>query len=117
MEHQMAYLTGNPNVQVMGDLSIISFYYLLRSREYTKPRKVKQNGKLVRATRTQEFRVQDLGFRKNGKFLSRHDSLNTLLEADSATLKIKKTKDWGKPLHHELTVRKGAVEACSVSHA
>ena len=35
MEHQMAYLTGNPNVQVIGDLSIISFYYLLRSREYT----------------------------------------------------------------------------------
>ena len=72
MSQKLAYLTGNPRVQATGDLSKISFYCLLRIREYTKPSKVKRNGKLVRATRTQMFIVQDVGFWVNGKMFSRH---------------------------------------------
>ena len=62
-------------------------------------RNVKLYGKLVRSPRTQKFRVQDLGFWTNGKMLSRHDTLNKVLEADSVTLKIqtRKTEEWGKP--------------------
>ena len=59
----------------------------MRSREYTEPWKFKRNVKLVRATRTQQFRVQDMEFWKNGKILSRHETLNKLLGADSAVLK------------------------------
>ena len=99
MAQQLAYLTGNPKIQATGYLSIIAFYYLLRSVEYTKHRHVKLNGKLVISTRTQHFIVKVLGFWKNVKIIYRNESLNTLLEADSATLKIqiRKTKYWGKP--------------------
>ena len=38
---QLAYLTTNPRQHAVGDLCIIAFYFLLRSGEYTKPRKVK----------------------------------------------------------------------------
>ena len=92
MAQQLAYLTGNPRLQSTGDQAIIAFYQLLRSGEYTKPRKVKRNGKLARATRTQYFRVQDMGFWKNDKTVSRNKTLNTLLEADSATLKFSNQK-------------------------
>ena len=50
---------------------------------------MKQDGKLVRATNTQYFRVKDVGFKKNGKIISSHEALSTLLEADSATLKLR----------------------------
>ena len=98
MEQQLAYLTGNPKLQATRYLSIIAFYYLLRIGEYTKLRKVKLNGKLVRATRTQHFRVQDMALCKNGKILSRRESLNTLLEAESATLRFqfRKSGKWVK---------------------
>ena len=62
-------------LQATVELAIISFYYLLRSGEYTKPRKVKLNGKLVIVTRTQQFRVSDVGFWKYGKILYRHETL------------------------------------------
>ena len=82
MAKQLAYLTGNPRVQAIVDLVIISFYYILRSRELKKPRKVKRNGKLVIETRTQQFRVKYVGLWENGKTLSRHESMNTLIEPD-----------------------------------
>ena len=62
MTHQLAYLTVNPNIQATGDLSIIAFYYVLRSGEYKKTWKVKLNRKLLIVIRTQQFRVQDVGF-------------------------------------------------------
>ena len=88
MAQQLAYNTGNPKLQSTGDLAIIAFYYLLISGEYTKPQKLKQNKKLVRATKTQQFSVQYVGFWKNVKILSRRETLNILLEADSEILKF-----------------------------
>ena len=40
-EHHLAHLTVNPKLQAKGDLSIMALYSILRSREYTKPWKVK----------------------------------------------------------------------------
>ena len=57
MSYHMAHLTGTPIIHEIGDLPIIAFYYLLKSGEYIKPWKVKRNGKLVRATSTQQFKV------------------------------------------------------------
>ena len=48
--------------QAIGDLSLIAFYFMLRSGEYTKPRFTRRNGRLVQATRTKQFRIQDIGF-------------------------------------------------------
>ena len=85
---KLAYLTNSARLQAAGDLTVVAFYFLLRSGEYTKPRKVKRNGKMVRATRTVQFRVQDVGFWKNGRILPRHSPLELLLTADAATMKI-----------------------------
>ena len=72
MAQQLVYLTENPNLQATGYLEIIEFYYLLRSREYIKSHEVKLNGRLAIATRTQHFRVKDVGFWKYGKLLSKY---------------------------------------------
>ena len=98
MAQHPVYLTVNPKQQETEYLAIIKFYYLFISRQYTKPQRVKRNGKLVRATRSKHFRVKDVGFWKDGKIISRHESINTLLEADSTTQKyqIRKAEEWGK---------------------
>lgn len=95
----------------MGDLALIGFYYLLRSGEYTKPRYAVVNGKKVRATRTRQFRVKDVGFFKDGKILPRSSDLHTLLTADSATLKISNQKNgrMGETIHQETTGELGGV--------
>ena len=113
MALQLAYNTSSPRKQAAGDLVTIAFYFLLRSGEYTKPRKVKRNGKMVRATRTVQFRVCDVGFWKDGRILSRNSPLEVLLTADSATMKISNQKNGrtGQTLHHETTGEKGAVAA------
>ena len=69
--HDEAYTTDCecPWQKAIADLSQIAFYFLLRVSEYTKPRYTKYNGCKVRATRTVQFRVQDIGFCKNGKVL------------------------------------------------
>ena len=64
MAQHLAYITGNPKLQATLDQSITSFYYIFRSREYKKSWKVKQNGKLMRASKTQNFIVQYVGFCK-----------------------------------------------------
>ena len=75
-------------------LTIVAFYYyLLRSGEYTKPRKVKRNGIMVRGTRTVQFKVKDVGLWKDGKILPRRSSLSDLLQADAATMKITNQKN------------------------
>ena len=53
MTQHLTYIIGTPMLHTMGDLEIIAFYYFLRSREYTKPWKVKRDGKSVISTRTQ----------------------------------------------------------------
>jgi hypothetical protein len=93
-------------------LTIVAFYYyLLRSGEYTKPRKVKRNGIMVRGTRTVQFKVKDVGLWKDGKILPRRSSLSDLLQADAATMKITNQKNGrtGQTLHHESTGPNGAV--------
>jgi hypothetical protein len=101
--HASAYATTCVRRQACADLSVIAFFYLLRVGEYTTPRQVKRNGRLVRATRTIQFRVQDVGFWKDQKQLDRNSSLSDLLEASSATLKISNQKNgkMGQTIHHE----------------
>ena len=98
-----AYATKDARQKASADLSIIAFFYLLRVGEYTAPRQVKRNGRLVRATRTIQFRVQDVGFWKNQQQLDRNLPLKVLLAADSATLKISNQKNgkMGQTIHHE----------------
>ena len=76
-----------------GCLVIIAFYYLLRVGEYTKPRMVQRNGQRIRATRTKQFSVENVGFFKKGQIVPRTSTLAELLESDSATLKITNQKN------------------------
>jgi len=110
---RLVYLTSDPRQHATGDLSVIAFYFLLRSGEYTKPRLVKRNGRMVRATRTVQFRVKDMGFWKDGQILPRNSPLSLLLQADSATMKITNQKNGrtGQTLHQESTGPDGAVAA------
>ena len=111
----LAYLSCDAkHKNALGDLIIIAFFFLLlRSGEYTKPRKVKRNGKMVTATRTEQFLVKDIGFWKDGKILPRRSSLEDLLTATAVTMKISNQKNGrtGQTLHHESTGLKGAVAA------
>ena len=68
---------------------------------------------MVRATRTIQFRVCDVGFWKDNTILSRNSTLNLLLSADSATMKITNQKNGrtGQTLHQETTGPQGAVAA------
>ena len=111
--HTAAFQTSNIMDQATSSLITIAFYYLLRVGEYTCPRRVKINGQWKRATRTRQFRVKDVGFFKDGKVLPRKSSLETLLMADSVTLKISNQKNgrMGQTIHQETTGEKGAVAA------
>ena len=101
------FLTGtksnDPRLQAAGCLSLIAFYYLLRVGEYTKPRLVLRNGKQVRATRTVQFTVSNVGFFKDGKIVPRNSPLEVLLSCDAATLKISNQKNgrMGETIHQE----------------
>ena len=110
---RLGLATGDKLQEAAGDLAIIAFYFLLRSGEYTKPRRVRRNGKWIRATRTKQFQVGDVGFWKDGKILPRHSDLQTLLSADAATMKISNQKNGrtGQTIHHESTGPNGAVAA------
>ena len=105
--------SGDNLQRAAGDLTVIAFYFLLRSGEYTKPRRVRRNGKWLRATRTKQFQVGDVGFWRNGKILPRHSPLKELLQADAATMKISNQKNGrtGQTIHHESTGPTGAVAA------
>ena len=90
--HKSAYATKDPRQQAIGDLTLIAFYYLLRVGEYKKPKFITVDGQQVRATRTVQFAVENIGFFKNNKILPRSSSLRRLLTADSCTLKITNQK-------------------------
>jgi len=87
--------------QAIGDLSLIGFYYLLRSAEYTKNRSRDEK-------QTVEFRVIDVTFFKRdaqGKLrqLPRNASHEDILAADSATLRLTNQKNGWKGVcinHH-----------------
>ena len=68
---------------------------------------------MVRATRTIQFRVCDVGFWKDNTILSRRSPLEILITAISATMKIKnqKNRQTGQKLHYESTGQQGAVAA------
>ena len=101
--HRRAQAQNEPHLRAIADLASIAFFYLLRVGEYTQPRMVKQNGKMVRATRTVQFSVGNVGFFKHGKVLPRTSPLSKLLTADWATLKITNQKNgrMGKTVHNE----------------
>ena len=108
-----AYANADTTNKATSELICVAFFYLLRVGEYTKPRRVKISGVWRRATRTQQFRVQDVGFFKDGKVVSRTSPLLALLAADAATLKISNQKNgkMGQTIHQESTGSQGAV-AC-----
>ena len=89
------------HVQTVGCLTLTAFYYLLRVGEYTQPRFIHRNGKKVRATRTKQFTVGNVGFFAGDKLLHRNSSLPMLLSASSATLKITNQKNgrMGETIH------------------
>ena len=77
------------------DLALIAFYYLLRVGEYTKPKNTTVNGRRKRTTCTKQFSIGNNGFFKGDTLMKVVDndgklllSLEQLLEATSATLKI-----------------------------
>ena len=57
----------------------------------------------MRATRTKQFTVGDVGFWKGRCQLPRNSPLHIILQADLATLKIKNQKNgrMGQTIHHE----------------
>lgn len=101
--YTLGHASKNPKLRAVGNLSLIAFYYLLRIGEYTKPKFVYQNGLKVRASRTVQFTIGNIGFFKGGKIVSRSSSLDTLQSCDAATLKITNQKNgqMGDVIHHE----------------
>ena len=95
--------SSNRKERTTADLVLVAFYYLLRVGEYTKPRFVKHGNQLRRATRTIQFTVGCVGFFKDGQLLPRTAPLQTLLTADSATLRIINQKNgrMGTCIHHQ----------------
>ena len=120
---KMADIAYNPNTnsqatahqKTIADLALTAFFYLLRVGEYTAPRYVTRNGRTIRATRTVQFTIGNIGFFKGGKTLTRHSDLATLLTADQCTLKITNQKNgrMGETITHEtiLNERHGPVTA------
>ena len=98
-----AIKTSDPLTAAIGELILIAFYYLLRVGEYTKPRYIYCKGKQVKASRTVQFTVGNVGFFKDGKVIPRSSSLTLLKSCDSATLKISNQKNgrMGETIHQE----------------
>ena len=78
----------DPFVQGIGCLILVSFNFLLRVGEYTKPRTMVKDGKRVRATKTEQFVMRNVFFFYNDVVIPCTAPLATLLTADLATLKI-----------------------------
>jgi hypothetical protein len=91
------------HVKTVGCLTLIAFYYLLRVGEYTQPRFVYRHGSKVRATRTKQFIVGNVGFFLGNNVLQRTAPLATLLTASAATLKITNQKNgrMGDTIHQK----------------
>ncbi|GFH50465.1 hypothetical protein CTEN210_06941 [Chaetoceros tenuissimus] len=59
---QTAYATSCKVEKAKADLALITFYYLLRVGEYTKPKYTTVNGVRRRMTRTKQFSIGNIGF-------------------------------------------------------
>ena len=103
--YKAGLLSNHSKLKRAGCLTMVAFYYLLRVGEYTKPRYCIHQGKQVRATRTQQFCVRNVGFFKDGKIVPRSSPISVLLTCDSATLKITNQKNgrMGETIHQEAT--------------
>ena len=101
--YQAGRMNVLPQVQTVGSLTLIAFYFLLRVGEYTQPRFVFRNGAKVHATRTRQFIVDNVGFFLNNKILPKSSPLDVLLTATSATLKITNQKNgrMGETIHQK----------------
>ena len=101
----LALTTSCEQEKATGLLANIGFYFLLRVGEYTKPRFVIRNRKKVRATRTIQFSVENIGFFKDGKVIPKSSPLHVLLSCDAATLKISNQKNgrMGDTIHQKST--------------
>ena len=100
----IALAHDDPKHIALTDLMVIAFYYLLRSGEYTKPKFVVVNGKRRKASRTIQFRLQDVGFFNNTVAIDKSKAtLNELMNATSVTLRIGNQKNgkMGQCIHHE----------------
>ena len=88
----------SPKSQAIGDLANVGFYYLLRVGEYTYLSPDHQR-------RTQQFRVGDVKFWKNGQVLPLNSSATLLLSADAATLTLTNQKNGtkGAVIHNDAT--------------
>jgi hypothetical protein len=97
IEHAGAYHQAPHNAltRATADLTTIAFFFLLRVGEYTMPRRN------VR-TRTVQFRVQDVTFRKHGVVLPNTAPLAQLALAESVTLYLDNQKNGqrGATIHH-----------------
>ena len=99
MAYKLGYATRVEKMKAVADLSIVAFYYLLRVGEYTKPRQATINGQQIRATRTVQFRLKDIGFfDTNNRLINvwttpQHLLLNVLFLAKGAVLKISNQKN------------------------
>ena len=82
-------INNNTNkLQAIGDMSVVAFYYLLRVGEHTYRTKNSTKKSRKNMTRTRQFRVGDVTFRKNGKVVSDRADMNALLSAAEATMCI-----------------------------
>jgi hypothetical protein len=88
------YATSSTRAQATGDLGLIAFFYLLRVGEYTAPRVVVKNGRIVHATRTKQFRVMDVGFFKDGKLLQKKIPASQATGGGFCNIKNFKSEKW-----------------------
>ena len=102
---EMGYGTsGSIQLQAVGDLSLIAFYYLLRIGEYT----VKRDRSKRSKKQTVQFKLEDVTFFKTDKngimrCLPRNAPHSLIMTAESATLKLDNKKNgWkGVCVHQE----------------
>ncbi len=85
-----------PHLEVVTDLVIIVFFYLLRVGEYTTPHH-------TRTKRTISLRDCNIRLWYQGKIISHLAGLQALLQADSATISIAHTENGtkGAVVHHD----------------
>ena len=109
--------SANANIQAGGCLILIAFYFLLRVGKYTQPRYIYRNGERIRASRTKQFSVGNVGFFKDGAIIPRNSPLQVLLNCDSATLKITKQKNgrMGDTIHQK-AIQKNCCPIRALAH-
>lgn len=93
--------TSKPQKLAVADLTNKAFHYLLRVGEYTNPR----SNKIL----TVPFRVMDVTFRDSqGRLIPNHSDLETLLQAEEATIRITDQKNGikGQCVHNQCTKSK-----------